>query len=207
MAQTSSCCEISITVAGAEYLVGLLTELQPEDGPACETPIELDVPIHNHLPVILDAIANVLVSLPQGEVIAVGFQQRSDDTGGQVTLKLATNSGELSDRTLQHAQHILNRLQRLGKQFYDTRKERKQEQERSTTHETALGRVLSSWMDETSFPKWLQDDVHWFRAEVYTFSLGKIRQRLYKPWGRTTRAQGFIDSVANLPDDKDLKRR
>lgn len=66
---------MSATVAGAEYLVGLLTEFPPEDGPARETPITFDVddPGRNRLPVVLDAIANVLVSQPKGEVIAVGF--------------------------------------------------------------------------------------------------------------------------------------
>ncbi|PGH32291.1 hypothetical protein GX50_04958 [[Emmonsia] crescens] len=167
---------MSATVAGAEYLVGLLTEFPPEDGPARETPITFDVddPGRNRLPVVLDAIANVL---------------RSDDTGGQITLKLATNKGELPERTLQHAQYLLNRLQGLGKRFCDMRKELKQDQDQERTN----------WMDETSFPRWLQDDYTIFHSA--RFDGGFINLG-----GTSPARKGLLTRLQKLAEDEDLRK-
>ncbi|KLJ09027.1 hypothetical protein EMPG_15548 [Blastomyces silverae] len=187
-----------------EPVVALLTEVEISNELPRQAEFTLDSPIHNRMPVILDAIANVLVSKPQGEIIAVGLQQPT--AGGIYTFVIGSN-GEIPDRTLEHAQDLVADLQSLGSHFSEFRRQGVAEdpniQASSTTgvSEGELERESSPWMDENRFPTDLQAMVAAFRTKICLFALAKIKQRLEKRWGGTTRGQGFVDFAEALPSN------
>ncbi|ODH53245.1 hypothetical protein GX48_00441 [Paracoccidioides brasiliensis] len=182
------------TAADVELLVALLTEVNGQDPPRQEC-MALDDPIHDRMTVVLDAVANVLVSKPKGEVIAVGFQQRQEPDR-EIILTIASNN-DLPDRTLQHARFLLDKLHELGQEFANFRLEKTAPDDR----------VPSPCIDEHQLPHDLLEKSNLFRKDAFLFSLRKLRQRLNKPWARTSRASAFIeyvDIVDSSPRSKDL---
>ncbi|ODH26133.1 hypothetical protein ACO22_04804 [Paracoccidioides brasiliensis] len=182
------------TAADVELLVALLTEVNGQDPPRQEC-MALDDPIHDRMTVVLDAVANVLVSKPKEEVIAVGFQQRQEPDR-EIILTIASNN-DLPDRTLQHARFLLDKLHELGQEFANFRLEKTAPDDR----------VPSPCIDEHQLPHDLLEKSNLFRKDAFLFSLRKLRQRLNKPWARTSRASAFIeyvDIVDSSPRSKDL---
>jgi hypothetical protein len=161
--------------------------------------------LHDRLRVVLDAIANVLVSKAQAEVIAVGMQHQQTGAGGKMTLTLASN-GVIADRTLEHAQQLVHDLQNLGEEFAGFRRDMEQEMQANENElqQSESGRAPSPWMDEKKFPTYLKHEARSFRASVFMFSLPKIHQRLHKPYRHTSRGLAFMDIAQELPDDGDL---
>ena len=95
----------------AEFMIGLLSELKVDDSSG--------TPSHNRLPVVLDAIANLLVSKEQHEVIAVSFQPRNK----RATLTIA-GIDTVPDYTLSHAKEIHRQLKNIGRQLFEHRCEK-----------------------------------------------------------------------------------
>lgn len=103
----------------AEFMIGLLSELKVDDSSSRGQHIDRGTPSHNRLPVVLDAIANLLVSKKQHEVIAVSFQPRNK----RATLKIAGND-TVPDYTLSHAKEIHRQLKNIGRQLFEHRCEK-----------------------------------------------------------------------------------
>lgn len=179
-----------------ETVVALLTEVEIPN----EQPRHAEFTFDN--PIILDAISNVLVSKSRGEVIAVGLQQPT--VGGIYTFVIASN-GVIPNSTLEHARDLVADLQSLGSDFTEFRKgvgeDDNIQANNTSVSEGELERASSPWMDETKFPIHLKTIVATFRAKIYLFALPKIKQRLQKPWGGTTRGQSFVDLVETLPSN------
>jgi hypothetical protein len=189
---------MSNTTANVELLVALLTEVDGQD-PHRQECMVLDDPIHDRMTVVLDAVANVLISKPKGEVIAVGFQQRQEPDR-EIILTVASNN-DLPDRTIQHARFLLDKLQNLGQEFATLRLET------TALDNQSDDRVPSPWIDEHQLPDDLLEKSNLFRKDAFLFSLRKLRQRLNKPWSRTSRASAFIeyvDAVDSISRSKDL---
>ncbi|ODH37693.1 hypothetical protein ACO22_02603 [Paracoccidioides brasiliensis] len=189
------------TAADVELLVALLTEVDGQDPPRREC-MALDDPIHDRMTVVLDAVANVLVSKPKGEVIAVGFQQRQEPDR-EIILTVASNSN-LPDCTLQHARFLLDKLHKLGREFADFRLKTTAPDNQSDDW------VSSPWIDEHQLPDDLLEKSNLFRKDAFLFSLPKLRQRLNKPWARMSLASafiGYVDAVDSISHSKDLDNR
>ncbi|ODH48502.1 hypothetical protein GX48_05369 [Paracoccidioides brasiliensis] len=189
------------TAADVELLVALLTEVDGQDPPRREC-MALDDPIHDRMTVVLDAVANVLVSKPKGEVIAVGFQQRQEPDR-EIILTVASNSN-LPDCTLQHARFLLDKLHKLGREFADFRLKTTAPDNQSDDW------VSCPWIDEHQLPDDLLEKSNLFRKDAFLFSLPKLRQRLNKPWARMSLASafiGYVDAVDSISHSKDLDNR
>lgn len=76
-----------------EHLIALLTELKPHGGVPLRGEISIEDPIHNRLCVVLDAIANVLISEPSGEAIAAGMQCQQCGPGKENNYDLCFQHG------------------------------------------------------------------------------------------------------------------
>lgn len=189
----------------AERLTALLTEIEPQNEQPRQADISLEDPLHDRLRVVLDAIANVLISKAQGEVIAVGMQHQQSGPGEKMILTLASN-GTIADRTLEHARKLVHDLQKLGGEFADFHRHIEQEMQTNETESQQLepGRAPSPWMDEKKFPTYLKGEARSFRAGNFMFSLPKIHQRLHKPYSHTSRGLAFMDIAQELPDDGSL---
>ncbi|PGH00384.1 hypothetical protein AJ80_09181 [Polytolypa hystricis UAMH7299] len=184
-----------------ETVVALLTEIEIPNEQPRQAEFTFDNPIHNRMPIILDAISNVLVSKSRGEVIAVGLQQPT--VGGIYTFVIASN-GVIPNSTLEHARDLVADLQSLGSNFTEFQKGVEDDNiqaNNTSVSEGELERASSPWMDENRFPIHLQTMVATFRAKICLFALPKIKQRLQKPWGGTTRGQSFVDFVETLPSN------
>lgn len=188
----------------AEYVIALLTEIEPQNEQPRQADISLEDPLHDRLRVVLDAIANVLVSKAQAEVIAVGMQHQQNGPEGKMTLTLASN-GAIADRTLQHARQLVRDLQKLGGEFANFRRDMEQEMQANEIElqQSEPGRA-SPWMDEKKFPTYLKHEARSFRAGIFVFSLPKIYKRLHKPYRYTSRGLVFMDIAQELPDDTNL---
>lgn len=92
-------------VMDAEHLIALLTEIEPQNKQPRQADLSLEDPLHDGLRVVLDAIANVLISRAQGEVIAVGMQQQSGPKK-KMFFTLASNRA-IMGRTLEHARKLV----------------------------------------------------------------------------------------------------
>lgn len=95
----------------AEFMIGLLSEMKIDDHTSHGQDVGLSRPsFNNRLLVMLDAVANLLVSKAEHEVIAVAFQPRNK----RAALTIAGNDS-ISDHTLKHAKEIHRQLKDIGR--------------------------------------------------------------------------------------------
>ncbi|PGH03868.1 hypothetical protein GX51_03856 [Blastomyces parvus] len=113
-------------------------------------------------------------------------------------------------RTLEHARGLVADLRSLGSHFAGFRTGvagdgNIQASSNTGVSEGEFERQASPWMDENRFPIHLQAMIATFPAKIYLFALPKIKRRLQKAWGVTTRGQAFVDFVETFPSN--LQRR
>ncbi|OAX81544.1 hypothetical protein ACJ72_04110 [Emergomyces africanus] len=176
-----------------EATVALLTEVETQNELPQQAGFTFDNTIHNRMPGILDAIANILVSKPRGEVVAVGLQQPA---GYKSTLK--------------HARDLVADLQSLGSDFAEFRKTTVEEDNNTQANNTSVSedeseRRSSPCMNENIFPTRLRTKITAFRVKICLFTLSKIKQCLQKPFSETTRGQFFINSFETFPKNHNTR--
>jgi hypothetical protein len=187
----------SPTAEDCERLVALLSEIQVKDDVPHDLQSDSGDSIQHRLATTLDALANLLVSSPKSEVIAVGLQTGPTDDAAAHTLTVAAND-DISDRTFNHARWIIDQLHRLGDEFYELRKDAL---DKATREKIEAGTSRSPGVDEAKFSPVLQSLVDNFKLRILTFSLPTFKQRLNKPSGKSTRLNKFQEYVAQLPDN------
>lgn len=178
----------------SELLVGLLSELptsskeDPEELPrhGGSTPPTLLVPV-------LDAIANISVSRPRGEVIAAALQQ--DNENQRIIITLASDD-TVAPSTQQHIRAVWGALVNIAEAY---RTQRLQSNGPLAVSELKRPPEIPS----AELPHGLEESILEFKRRIYAFTWKKLNQRLRKPFKNSNRLAEFFKFVGSLPHQTD----
>jgi hypothetical protein len=186
------------TANKCEHVVALLSEIPTMSDVPRALPFDAPTPLQDRLSKVLDAFANLLVSQPRREVIAVGMQIFTSTDTTKYAIVIGSNSS-IPEDTVSHCRAIVSQLQDLGHHFYHMRKA---SYDNPAVIEMESERSRSPPLDETSFTPEVRSLVRKLKTQIHDFSLPKLKQRLNKPSGNGTRITAFQEYVSKLPDSE-----
>jgi ribosomal protein L29 len=169
------------SISAPELLTCLISDIQQAEGSKKATQLRykdrdaidrIEDSLCTRVVPVLDAIATVLVSKQQSEVIAVGLQD--DSKTQQILLSLASNT-VMEEVTLQHCREIWNRLKSIAEGYAE--------------HRRLLG-INTAEMEDTrcdspELPAKVSEDldaqITALKENLYKFSFQKWTHKLFKP--------------------------